>query len=225
MNILLRPDIPGDVFSSPRAPIPGNPYLASRDYDCSIGCHPRLVGHARPEFAGQCQQRRILLFHRSQRHPDAPVLRLPQSELAVLQPCKLEHTPLVKLQMALTIGTLGDNNLGIRLPSILAGVLAVPSASWCAWLLSRGLATVMLAVALAPLVLLFYVDQRQEYLFYYAQVFPTLVLGGSGLFSLGKAALIAPASLHPSSDFPILLVPVRPEQRLLLPSSGGPILI
>ena len=40
---------------------------------------------------------------------------------------------------------------------------------------------VLLASALVPLVLLYYVDQRQEYLFYELQVVPCLALGTAGL--------------------------------------------
>jgi len=58
------------------------------------------------------------------------------------------------------------------------------------WVFRKGRATagllsfslVLLAATLAPLILLYYIDQRQEYLFYELQVVPALALGTSGLF-------------------------------------------
>ncbi len=60
----------------------------------------------------------------------------PLADLASLQSCNLEHPPLAKLLMAASISAFGDGNLGVRLPSILAGVLSIPLISWIAWRLS-----------------------------------------------------------------------------------------
>jgi len=78
-----------------------------------------------------------------------------------------------------------------QLREILLAVLALVWAPVAlVWVFRRGrsagglstFSLVLLATTLVPLVLLYYVDQRQEYLFYQLQVIPALALGTSGLF-------------------------------------------
>jgi len=70
------------------------------------------------------------------------------SNLASLQPCNLEHPPLAKLFMAASISVFGNDDLGARLPSIIAGVMSIPIASWLAWSLSKGNVKVTIAAAI-----------------------------------------------------------------------------
>ena len=60
------------------------------------------------------------------------------SALASLQPCNLEHPPFAKLLMAASMSAFGDGNLGVRLPSLLSGVLSIPAIAWLASSLSGG---------------------------------------------------------------------------------------
>ncbi len=62
----------------------------------------------------------------------------PLVDLASLQPCNLEHPPLAKLLMVFSIELFGQGNLGVRLPSMISGVLAIPAIAWLAWSLSGG---------------------------------------------------------------------------------------
>ena len=62
----------------------------------------------------------------------------PLANLASLQPCNLEHPPLAKLLMAASMAVFGTGDIGVRLPSIISGVLTVPATSWLVWSLSNG---------------------------------------------------------------------------------------
>ena len=72
----------------------------------------------------------------------------PLSYLASLQPCNLEHPPFAKVLMAASILVFGPGNLGVRLPSIISGVLSVPAIAWLVWSLSGGSAKTTLAASI-----------------------------------------------------------------------------
>jgi predicted membrane-bound dolichyl-phosphate-mannose-protein mannosyltransferase len=51
--------------------------------------------------------------------------------------CNLEHPPLIKAIMALSINFLGMNKWGVRLPSLIFGALAIPMLAQIVWKLSN----------------------------------------------------------------------------------------
>ncbi|MFI5420865.1 MAG: glycosyltransferase family 39 protein [Nitrososphaerales archaeon] len=70
------------------------------------------------------------------------------SSMPNLQLCNLEHPPLVKEMMAVSIFLLGNNQWGVRLPSMILGTLSIPLVSYIGWKLTRKESLAVMSAAL-----------------------------------------------------------------------------